>query len=652
MTRRYRRALLVTALSLLAGGALARWSPLALLVPALALVAYGEDVVLWAYTRFKPVEPARVAVGEVFPAAYDPLRRLHHWLWRVEPNRSLMSASAVLQTVHELYNKLAMRGGEYLSILWLDGRKYARFSAPSFDLARVAEVERVLSEYFVLRREPPWVGSGRPVSKAVYLTSIWALIYAALVGPAALALLPIWLWHVKRFAEHYREPYSAHAFSHMLAEDLVSVDRQTLELVAPADAKAFASMRSWAVVFTPGPPHELLSRYAKTYEGRDTGKRLVRLHQLGPLVERIAQYNERPIQLFAFGVREAHGLYLARDWLAAAEFWRLRGGARALSGDLARFPLFYFGKLMSAGREVALAYDAYTDQPVYISLDALPNVHGVIIGPSGMGKSWTVATWADRLADEVDVIFIDPHADYLAWGELHGAQIIDVPRQLPRDLPEVVRRSSWFKRLLPEFGYDEGATIEDLLGEEGVEPKWVELRRGHAVFLLSGLRRDSLRQALWGSIILIYLVEKLLEERREELSTIIVFDEARLFTNLHAKITTPYAMAADLAQGGRKFGFALWFVLQLETQISEDLLRTASLQLFLGGGEDYVKPLAARAYLDREDVEFLSKPVTPRVARKSGAPYTIGVLRVKPGNLKYHVKIPLDVRMKPGAGPP
>ncbi|WP_181933306.1 helicase HerA domain-containing protein [Pyrobaculum aerophilum] len=94
-----------------------------------------------------------------------------------------------------------------------------------------------------------------------------------------------------------------------------------------------------------------------------------------------------------------------------------------------------------------------------VPIDSLPTVHSVIIGPSGMGKSWTVGTWLLKLAEAgVRVVVVDPHGDYLRWAGIVGAQVLKVPEEVPEDLAEVLRQSQWFRRLLAELGSTDGAT--------------------------------------------------------------------------------------------------------------------------------------------------------------------------------------------------
>ena len=89
------------------------------------------------------------------------------------------------------------------------------------------------------------------------------------------------------------------------------------------------------------------------------------------------------------------------------------------------------------------------------------------------------------------------------------------------------------------------------------------------------------------------------------------------------------------------------FILQLETQLPLDLIRSAAIQLILSGNEMFVKGAAQSLYLEQTDVNFLLAAKTPGEAALGGWPTAMGVLRMDPRNIKYHVYIPLDRRLKP-----
>ena len=55
----YRRNVIFLGLTLLFAGFLIPYSPAFVLLAAAALWMWGEDLLIWAYTRWRPVEPVR-----------------------------------------------------------------------------------------------------------------------------------------------------------------------------------------------------------------------------------------------------------------------------------------------------------------------------------------------------------------------------------------------------------------------------------------------------------------------------------------------------------------------------------------------------------------------------------------------------------------
>lgn len=647
----YEKSAAILALGLVFAAILAKlWPPLALLAVPLVL-ALGEEVLLWAYTRVAPLEPIRVLYEDGrIKAAYDPRHKLYHVFWRAEPVHSLYGIAAAPR-LQELYTKLSLQRGEWLAYIVLGEEKYLRYTTRRLIPERVRAIEAVLKEYYVLKPAPVWLSSRKVPARWPYLTSLVFLPLAALSSVWFLAYIPIWLMIYRRVRKWYREPYLMFAFSHMSRATALPAAREMLEGMAAAESAAFGMMQKWAVAFTDWPPQELQKMFSRVYEGRDTAKRIIRMQELAPLLERMARFNERPVLLYPFGVADVHSMWLVQDWAASLDFWVLKHGIKALSHDLARFPIFYGGKMLTVGREVQLGFDRF-GRPVYVDLDALPTVHGVILGASGMGKSWTVGSWLNVISKkDVRIIAIDPHGDYVNWARLNNAQVIEIPVQLPKDFAKILAESEWFHRLLQEYGFEPikseagvKAWLERLLAPKGIKPDYVDVGEGHLVFSISTLKKDEAMMALFYGMLLVYFLWQYIEHRVERVQTLIVFDEARLISKSGRTVLTD--ILESIVQGARKYGIAIWFVLQLETQLERDLLRSASLQLIFGGGEDVVKPMAEVLVLDRDDVSYLLTSVTPREASLSGQPYAMAVLRVKPRNLKYHMRIPLDPALK------
>ncbi len=373
-----------------------------------------------------------------------------------------------------------------------------------------------------------------------------------------------------------------------------------------------------------------------------------------------------------FGSQDlATQLEIRRDALANILFWTPSGSymTKALSHDLSRIPIFYGGKLMSSGRKLFIGYDRF-GRSVDIDIDSMPTSHSVVLGPSGMGKSWAVATLLKRLADshkDLKIVVVDPHGDYVALAKHIGADVYEVPRLIPP--LKLIQNSRYLYMLLAEFGLvphgadgavNVEAAVKAMAKAAGVEePEEANLAGvKHVVWDLRPLKHDSAAQAFFVSLILLwYLTQWGSRPSAERVETLVVVDEAALL--LHsARVTetglvtnTVLTLIRQLSMGGRKYGFALWIIAQLARHVPEDIIENAGFVLQLGGTTRALKKSLEVLALDRYDYEYLRSATTPRetvggAASAVSKPYAMGLLYVSPRDLKYHVKIPLEPMLK------
>jgi hypothetical protein len=642
---------------------------------ALALVAaaylWGRWLLLWLYSMKWPLEPYRekVEIGQ-YTAAYDPRRKIYHVLWKAEPTRSEFGISAA-QTIHEMYASLALQPGEYVAVIQLGNERYIRYSMRILDESRIFHVESVLRTYFVLHRDLWLSGKIKPRRWIYYAAA--APLALALFNPAYIAAALILLYHAHHIRRWYREAELFLSFEAVSTKRDIGTSRQTLELYASAEASAIAKMQKWAVVFGPRPESAVEKEFGKAYES-PVEKRgvVVKLHKTSQLLERMLKYDERPVFLQVFGSQDlATQLEIRRDPLANVLFWTPSGSymTKALSHDLARAPIFYGGKLMSSGRKLLVGFDKF-GRYVEIDIDSMPTSHSVILGPSGMGKSWAVATLLKRLADshkDLKIVVVDPHGDYVPLAKLIGASVFEVPRFIPPLKP--LENSRYLYMLLMEFGLvqpgaDGAVNVEEAVKamaeaagvEEPEEAKLAEAK--HVVWDLRPLRHDAAAQAFFVSLILLwYLTQWGARPHTEKVETVIVVDEAALLMH-SAKATetglvtnTVLNLIRQLSMGGRKYGFALWIIAQLARHVPEDIIENAGFVLQLGGTTRALKKSLEVLALDRYDYEYLRSATTPRettggAASAGSRPYAMGLLYVSPRDLKYHVKIPLEPLLK------
>ncbi|MEM1522399.1 MAG: DUF87 domain-containing protein [Thermofilum sp.] len=83
-------------------------------------------------------------------------------------------------------------------------------------------------------------------------------------------------------------------------------------------------------------------------------------------------------------------------------------------------------------KAIYLGHGVRRDEEVWLEVDLLENVHGLIVGPMGSGKSTTARTLALRAMEKgVIPIFVDPSGEYRSFAERFGFEIVDLwDRQL------------------------------------------------------------------------------------------------------------------------------------------------------------------------------------------------------------------------------
>ncbi|MEM0267548.1 MAG: DUF87 domain-containing protein [Thermofilaceae archaeon] len=83
-------------------------------------------------------------------------------------------------------------------------------------------------------------------------------------------------------------------------------------------------------------------------------------------------------------------------------------------------------------KAIYLGHGVRRDEEVWLEVDLLENVHGLIVGPMGSGKSTTARTLALRAMEKgITPIIVDPSGEYRAFAERFRFEIVDLwDRQL------------------------------------------------------------------------------------------------------------------------------------------------------------------------------------------------------------------------------
>ncbi|MEM1890612.1 MAG: hypothetical protein QXT13_11265, partial [Pyrobaculum sp.] len=189
--------------------------------------------------------------------------------------------------------------------------------------------------------------------------------------------------------------------------------------------------------------------------------------------------------------------------------------------------------------------------------------------------------------------------------------------------------------------------LEEEAARKGFRPNFVKFEGRHIVFDISLIgQKDSAAQGFWATLLLIYILDKLTERKTERLEYVVLFDEVGVLDTLGIGDVLNRILK-DMVRGGRKYGFAVWFVIQSATMLDRMLLETASIVLVLGGPMRSLKHSVDVLVLSPSDISYLTSALTPYETSLGGQPYAMGVLLLSPREIKYHVKIPLDPQLKP-----
>ena len=88
---------------------------------------------------------------------------------------------------------------------------------------------------------------------------------------------------------------------------------------------------------------------------------------------------------------------------------------------------FFRPRTRRTPRAIYLGRGVRRDEEVWLELDLLENVHGLIVGPMGSGKSTTARTLALRAMEKgITPIFVDPSGEYRAFAEKFEFEILDL----------------------------------------------------------------------------------------------------------------------------------------------------------------------------------------------------------------------------------
>jgi len=300
------------------------------------------------------------------------------------------------------------------------------------------------------------------------------------------------------------------------------------------------------------------------------------------------------------------------------------------------------------------------DEEVWLELDLLENVHGLIVGPMGSGKSTTARTIALRALERGIVpIIVDPSGEYRKFAERFSFEVVDLAdrpfnvfesraEDLERALAYVSPLSEYETHLLRScLSKGVSSWDEALRMVEGTSLAW-KLERLEPYFgrppaslrsLVSGGRPLLLCMGSTASgryvpmpievqrfavdLLLAQLRDHALAEGLSEPRWMLVVDEAHLFMQPPPGLQEP--LLATVARMLRKFGLAVVVLTHEWSDVPEVLRRTAGWRLALAHSDpDYVAMTKVYMALTPSELAWFQRGVRGRaVLRRGHEPHNI-----------------------------
>ncbi len=639
----------------------------------LSLVLFRDELVLLAARAIakSSVSPP-IAVKHDY--CYDVKNRIIHVFYKVEPlhDVSQMTAEQHVGLVQEIVRRLNLDPQGFVTFVVKGSDKYVRVShrAPTLhDFERLKpwfrSVEDVLKSYFVVRRLEGSELRGllefralscRPLAIPAAILSLIHLVlfkvpglivFAALLGFTVYSMrrLDVGICRSDVFSYRYYSSKITLLFSRASDHDLRSLALSTLR-----------RLDSYALVISADPELLVLSskmtgKYGEKVAVHERLSAYARLREWQNVVDRMAQ-GETPIKMLIL-TQDRHDLpcvKLSSLLPSTYLFWcPYLSFQHALSRDAAVFMPLAGGKLEASESRARIALgEDDVGKKVVLDVDALPSSHGLIIGPTGMGKSWTAMSIVYKLVRSgIKCIIIDPHGEYL---RIPGVEPIDVTEQFINifdlnGLTAEERISRIARSICFAIGRDEyyHLVVNDLMSVY----KSGSFRDFHKAFRAlievadhDFLRNEYMRLYSFFRNVKVVSVSDLLDNKALVFRKIMASSDAVRFAMLQLvdhvysyvirqRVTerVKYVLVVDEAyyimglpimelyvRGLRKFGLATVLITQPPiTSIIRDILQNLGFMIVLGGSRGYASEVVDYLQLSQEDLSWLSTALPPHL---------------------------------------
>jgi hypothetical protein len=375
-------------------------------------------------------------------------------------------------------------------------------------------------------------------------------------------------------------------------------------------------------------------------------KAIPKASQWSVVLERINERGEEPVKaMVALGKPSSTPLLFTARSTTQMHLWSMPS-IDELGYDLATIPIFHGGRVLSESlrARVYLGRDRENNE-LWVDLDSLPSGFGLVVGPTGMGKTWSVSTLLYRLMRSgIRVLILDPHGEYL---RIPGIEPIDVARKFinmfeldgvtdaerinrlllnfevlgirPESiLPDLkaVYANGLYKDFFKAMEFIRARTDDEMVGlaldrlmsylENAEVVPASELLNNKALLFSSVRSSPDLMSFLMGVVtdhVHTYMMSQSISEHLQQL---MVIDEA------YFVLGNP--LMEYIVRGARKFGLGTIMVTQTITGIDVNVLQNIPLMIVLGGSDAYVNEVAKVLSLTNEDAKWLTTALPPHMA--------------------------------------
>jgi len=378
--------------------------------------------------------------------------------------------------------------------------------------------------------------------------------------------------------------------------------------------------------------------------GKSVGLTLQFLRNMG--ITMIKSRKDKMLDIYCriLGVQRRRFLEIYEEFENKINSWSIEEFLRT-SIQLATFsPFSFITPRTTKGIYLGVSATAKHDK-IYLELDRLENVHGLLIGPPGSGKSTTARTIILRSQGKFVPIVVDPSGEYRKFFKAIGGVIVDLV-DYPFN-PLSIDLNEFFKamRYITPLSFEERDIIRSILKRNNhigivelyrslerrysflaskiaeilpyFSSKYIDLDRildmGKPVLLTFGSTRtgkyimmpiEVIRFAF--HMFLAKIVRKSLEKGLTKIRYLLTVDEAHLFAKPMAEFGEP--LTTTVARIYRKFGVALMLLTHSWSDVDEVYRNFCGYTLALGASQpDYLSYTRLYMGLDSSAVNWLKR---------------------------------------------